>query len=149
MTRLIGIALLALAAAGCGAGVPVPATLGPGNACQSCRMVVVDRHFASQIVSAYEEPRFFDDLGCLSRYLEGQAPLPRGAVVYVADHHTTAWVPAGKALYTRVEGLSAPMGSHFIAHGSSASRDADRDAVGGVPVGLREVFSTGLPGDGR
>ena len=41
--------------------------------CGYCRMIVSDQRFASQIVAPYEEPRFFDDLGCLARYLTGSA----------------------------------------------------------------------------
>lgn len=143
----VGIAGVGIVASACGSGTPRPAALDPGGqACQYCRMVLVDRRFASQIVAAYEEPRFFDDLGCLNNYLKGRPALPDDAVVYVADHGTTAWVPGRQAVYTRVEMLSAPMGSHIIAHENAASRQADREAAAGSPVTLQEVFPAGLPG---
>jgi len=95
---------------------------------------------ASQVVAPYEEPRFFDDLNCLGAFLKATAALPRGAVVYVADHRTREWVRWDEAIYTRVETLSGPMGSHVVAHASSASRDADADAAHGTPVAAREVL---------
>ena len=99
------VAGLCLVAAACRAGgIAPPAVWEPGlHACSFCRMTVVDRRFASQLVVPYEEPRFFDDMGCLSNYLSRQAALPAAAVVYVADHRTGAWIPAHAAVYTRVD----------------------------------------------
>ncbi len=111
-------------------------------------MVVSDQRFASELVAPYEEPRFFDDMGCLAHYLAAST-VPARAQVYVADHRTKAWVPARQAIYTQVEALTAPMGSHIIAHESTASRDADPAAAAGVRVELEAVFAGRLPAGGR
>ena len=127
--------------AACGAGPPPPAMLDAANdACGYCRMVVSDPRFASQVAAPNEEPRFFDDLGCLKHFLDAGAG-PR-VVVYVADHRTKAWVVARNAVYTRVD-ATAPMGSHFIAHASTASRDADPDAATGQPAAVADVLGPG------
>lgn len=135
--------------AACGRSEPPPAVLDTAHEpCRFCRMVISDQRFASQIVAPYEEPRFFDDLGCLGNFLKRTRQLPSGALVYVADHRTRAWVRADRAVYTRVDTLSGPMGSHVIAHQSSASRDADVDAAKGFPASISEVFPSGLPKGG-
>ena len=73
-----------------------------------------------------------------------------GAVVFVADHRTKAWVPADRAVYTRVDTLSAPMGSHIVAHETAASRDADAEAAHGAPMAIADVFpGVQLPGGSR
>lgn len=139
-------ALCLLSAAACRAAAPGPAALDPGHdACGYCRMVVSDQQFASQLVVPYEEPRFFDDMGCLRNYLAATSKLPAQARVYVADHRTKAWIPAEGAVYTQVDGLTAAMGSHIIAHGSAASRDADPDAATGVALDTQAVFGGRLP----
>jgi copper chaperone NosL len=145
--RLPGLlASSALLLAACASAPPSPAALDPGHdACGYCRMVVSDQRFASQVVAPSEEPRFFDDMGCLSRYLSGAAASPARARVYVADHRTKAWVPAERAVYTRVDSLTAPMGSHIVAHESAASRDADPAAAAGVLVDPQTVFAGRLP----
>ena len=121
-----------------------PAPLDVGHAtCGYCRMEVSDPRFASQLVVPAEDPRFFDDLGCLSRYLAEAQDLPPQARVYVADHRTRAWIPAERAVFTRAVALTAAMGSHIIAHESVASRDADPDAVGGTPVDPATVLGRG------
>jgi len=145
--RKLSALLAALAA--CGGGAPEPAALDTRNEqCASCRMAVSDARFASQLVAPGELPRFFDDLGCLADHLRaGKAPA--GALAFVADHRTKAWVRADAAVYTRVPGLATPMGSHVIAHADAASRDADAEARTGMPVTAAELFGpAGPPVDG-
>jgi copper chaperone NosL len=109
-------------------------------------MAVSDPRFAAQLVAPSEEPRFFDDVGCLRDYLAANRSRPAHLVAYVADHRTKAWVSAARAVYARVGGLETPMGSHLIAHADAASRDADPDAKGGVPLSAADVFGASLPG---
>jgi copper chaperone NosL len=139
------LALLTLVACG---GDLQPAPLDTRNEqCAFCRMAVSTAVFASQLVAPGEVPRFFDDLGCLADFLKaGKAPA--GAVAFVADHRTKAWVRADGAVFTRVPGLETPMGSHVIAHADAASRDQDPDARGGTPVALPELFGPAGPPTG-
>jgi len=132
--------LLLLSLVACSGSQPKPAPLDTRNEqCASCRMAVSSAVFASQLVAPGEVPRFFDDLGCLADFVKaGKAPA--GAVAFVADHRTRAWVRADRAVYTRVPGLATPMGSHVIAHADPASRDQDEDARGGAPVAVAELF---------
>jgi copper chaperone NosL len=134
------ITLAALAVA-CSSGPPAPAELDTRNeSCAHCRMAVSDQRFAAQVGAPGELPRFFDDVGCLASWLKDQPTLPKGAVAWVADHRTRAWVVAAEAVYTRVPGLETPMGSHLVAHADAASRDGDEDTRGGTPVTLSELF---------
>ncbi len=144
------LAALALAlAASCSRGPPGPAALDTRtDACAHCRMAVSDARFAAQVVAPREEPRFFDDVGCLRDWLRGGHRPPPRAVAYVADHRTKGWVRAAAATYTRVPALETPMGSHLVAHLDAASRDADAAAAGGTPVPAAEVFAPARPPDG-
>jgi copper chaperone NosL len=136
-----------MATTACSRGLLAPAPLDTRNdPCAECRMTVSAARFASQIVAPGEEPRFFDDLGCLATHVRNRPPLPSGAVVYVADHRTREWVVAASAVFTRVAGLDTPMGSQVVAHASAASRDADPAAAGGEPIDPRVYFSARLPG---
>ena len=148
MRSALALAILSVA---CAAGPPGPAVLDTRNeSCSWCRMAISDARSAAQLVAPLEEPRFFDDIGCLGRYLAGRGAPSRVAVAYVADHRTKAWVHAGAAIYTMVPSLQTPMGSHLTAHVDAASRDADPDAKGGTPRALADVFGPdGPPGDGR
>jgi len=140
-------ALLALVA--CARGAAEPAKLDPRNdACASCRMAVSDARFAAQLAAPGEEPRFFDDIGCLARYLAKKPTLARGVVAFVADHRTREWVRASRAVFTRRDSLETPMASHLVAHAGTPSRDADPAAAGGTPVNATELFGPQGPPDG-
>lgn len=135
--------------AACASGPPGPAPLDTKNeSCAWCRMAVSDARFAGQIAAPSEEPRFFDDVGCLGHFVAGGKARRPGAVAYVADHRTRTWVRADAALYTEVASLATPMGTHLIAHADPASRDADPDAQGGTPRTPAEVFGPGGPPGG-
>jgi len=123
MTRSLAAAALVVLAA-CASGDPRPADVQAGTACSQCRMTVIDGKLASQLVAPGEEPRVFDDLGCLAAYL-GAHPLPDGATIVVADHSTGAWVAAGDAVYSRDPAIATPMNSHLVAHRDDASRASD------------------------
>ena len=138
MSRLtLVVPIIALA---CSRGPPAPSPVDPRNdACASCRMLVSDPRTAAQLVSPGEEPLFFDDLGCLSRYLR-EHPARRGAIAYVADHLTGQWVPASEAVYVLQPAASTPMGSHLLGYGSASSRDSDPAARGGRSMPVRDVL---------
>jgi copper chaperone NosL len=147
--RCSWLVLTAALAAGCHAGPVTVARLDPArDQCGFCRMVVSDQRYASQLVAPYEEPRFFDDMGCLSNYLASAPALRSGTVAYVADHRTRIWVRADQAVYTRVDTITEPMGSHIVAHESAASRAADPDAASGTAIDVQAVFGGRLPPGG-
>ena len=140
----------ALLAAAC-TRLPDPVDVSASDACTFCRMAVSDTHFAAEIVARGEEPRFFDDIGCLAGWLK-DARAPEEAIAFVADHRTAPRVRAGAAVYTKASRLSTPMGSSIIAHADAASRDRDPAATGGQVLTVAEIFGAGpLPGghDGR
>jgi copper chaperone NosL len=134
----------------CTRGPPQPAAVDTRtDSCASCRMAVSDVRFAAQLVAPGEEPKFFDDIGCLRDYLHGARNLRGGSVAFVADHRTRAWHRASVAVFTRRDSLETPMASHLIAHGSAASREADPAAAGGTPVSSGELFGPSGPPDGK
>lgn len=148
--RLVAALVLMLCPCACTRAL-APVEASQSDACTFCRMAMSDTHVAAQIVARGEEPRFFDDIGCLAGWLK-DARAPEGAIAFVADHRTAQWVRAGAAVYTHAPRVSTPMGSSIIAHADAASRDRDPAASGGRPLTVAEIFGAGpLPGgrDGR
>lgn len=144
------IAALTLVLQACTASAPAPAQVDVRHdACAECRMTVSNIRFASQLVAPGEEPRVFDDIGCLAAYLRDHAVLPANTLAYVADHRTGEWVTASSAVFTRAPGIETPMGSHVVAHASAGSRDADARVRGGAAVAAAEFFPRPLPGGDR
>ncbi len=149
MTRTfarLGLLAVAAAAAACGGGPVRPAALDPAHdACRSCRMPVSDPRVAAQLAAPGEEALFFDDIGCLRDFLAG-APAGRpGAVAFVADHRTGAWVPASAARLSRCPAVETPMGSHLLAWSDDASRASDPASAGCASVETSAVFGPAGP----
>jgi copper chaperone NosL len=141
-------ALVVLAAlVACSAPGPAPLDT-KSESCSWCRMAISDRRFAAQLVVSGDDPRFFDDIGCLASYVRSKHDLPGGARAYVADHLTHAWLEAGAAVYTRMPALETPMGSHLLAHADAALRARDADAKDGQLLSAADVFGSALPGGG-
>jgi copper chaperone NosL len=122
----------------CSSAGPRPLEDVRGEGCASCRMIVSDRRMAAQLVTPGEEAMVFDDIGCLRDWLQAH-PAARGAVAFVADHRTGAWLPADRALFVRSTRIRTPMGSQLLAFADAASRDADPAAAGGAAVAAEEV----------
>lgn len=78
-------------------------------------MLISTDRGAAQIVSAVEETRFYDDVGCLAADWPAHSMRAR-AFVRVGN----TWVDAGTAAYTRPVAARTAMGSGFVAF---ASRD--------------------------
>ena len=137
---------IAVLVSGCG-GAPTPADLSPhgGDACAFCRMAVSNARTVGQIAVAGEEPRFFDDLGCLRDYLRNHS-MPEGGRAYVTDHRSGGWVPADRAVYARVSRIETPMGSHLLAWADASSRSQDSSSEGGEPVPADTVLASGAGG---
>ncbi len=141
--------LVLTAGTACRRGTPDPAPLDTTNdTCAFCRMTVSDRRLAAEIVAPDDEPLFFDDLGCLRSYLQDH-PLAHDAAVYVADHRTAEWVPASRAVFSRLAPDSTPMGSGLIAHAGSASREQDADADRSTPVSAERALGRAASAERR
>lgn len=136
--RAAGLALL-VSMAGCADGPLPPATITVGVDCSHCRMAVSDPTLAAQLVAPGEDPRFFDDIGCLVAYLK-EHPAGTGARAYVADHASGSWIVANDALYSRGDRVATPMGSHLIAHADEAAQARDGSARDAARLTARDVF---------
>ena len=139
MSRLLLTSFALSALLACSAASPQPAPLDIGNElCASCRMPVSDASLAAQLVVPGEEPRFFDDIGCLRDYLS-RSPQPRNAACFVADHRTRAWLGRDAAIYVR-SNIATPMGSHLTAYADKGSAAADPAARTGSLLSAPQVF---------
>jgi copper chaperone NosL len=132
-------AISLVAAVACAGAVATPVEIGMGtDACAHCRMTIVSRNTAAEIVAPGEEPRFFDEVGCLRDYL-ARATITPDAVIYVADHRTGAWVDARAAVFAHTA-VSTPMASGLLAYADADSRHADPAARDGTPIDVSAIL---------
>ena len=147
MTKPRNLVLALALALACSESQPPAASLQPGTPCSYCRMTVSSQNVGAQIAASGEDPRFFDDIGCLAAYLR-EHPLTPGAVLYVGDHQTGKWVDARVAVYSRGDAITTPMYSHIVAHVNAAARESDASVKGAKPLTVADVFGATL-GDAR
>jgi hypothetical protein len=82
-------------------------------------MLISTDRGAAQIVSAVEDTRFYDDVGCMAADWPAHATRAR-AFVRVEN----AWVDAGTAAYTRSNSARTAMGSGVLTFASAADARA-------------------------
>ena len=83
------------------------------DTCEQCRMVISDRHFATQIRGGPDHKiHLFDDIGCAIHWLN-QQPWKAEAttLIWVTDYHTGDWLDARRAYY--ISGQLTPMNFGF------------------------------------
>lgn len=82
--------------------------------CAGCRMTVSDLRFAGQLVATGEEPRFFDDIGCMRKYLAKNRE-KAAWTAFVSDYRSKKWIAADAAHFWKCEAIETPMSSHIVA----------------------------------
>ena len=113
-------------ASGCGSRSlePEPVRIDQAH-CAYCDMIISDERNAAQAVSAREDTRFYDDIGCLVRDPSARRP---GARLYARAAGDTAWLPVETAWFALPAGLQTPMGYGLAAYATEAeAKGADRD----------------------
>jgi copper chaperone NosL len=121
---------LALAVA-CAKGKPEPAALHLGEeACAQCRMLISERQYAAQAVSPGGSAVFFDDIGCLLRWMRA-APPAKGRVAFVVDFASGRWIDAPSATYLRSTRVPTPMRSGLVAFASRGPAEAKSAQLAG------------------
>lgn len=87
--------------------------------------MISDLAHAAQAVAPGEEPRFYDDRGCLA---QDAASLPAGARLFVQLDGGTGWIEARDAFFAFPAGARTPMGYGVTAFRTEAgAARADRD----------------------
>lgn len=88
-------------------------------------MLVSELAHAAQAVAPGEEPRFYDDRGCLA---QDAASLPPGARLFVQLDGGTGWIDVDDAYFAFPEGARTPMGYGVTAFGTEQeAAGADRE----------------------
>jgi copper chaperone NosL len=89
-------------------------------------MIVSELTSAAQAVAAGEEPRFYDDRGCLAR---DAATLSAEWHLFVQLDGARGWTPAREAFYAFPEGARTPMGYGVTAFATEAeAKQVDRQS---------------------
>ncbi len=67
-----------------------------------CAMTIETRHHACEVIAPDGRTWFFDDPGCMIKWLEGK-PFQKEATIWVHAEDTDRWIDGKKAWYTRTD----------------------------------------------
>lgn len=91
------------------------------DACQHCKMTIVDKRFAAEILTKKGKAFKFDDVKCLTTYAK-DAKMPDGDMnVFVADYNNPGggFLDASTASYLHSDAYKSPMNGNMAAFSST------------------------------
>lgn len=91
-----------------------------GELCTHCKMTIMDRRFAAEIITSKGKAIKFDDLGCLLSWVKSENFKDPDAMIFVADynHPGQQFLNAYKAIFIHIDALNSPMNGNFAATAS-------------------------------
>lgn len=90
------------------------------EACTHCRMTIMDKRFAAEIITSKGKAFKFDDFGCLLTWVKEQNFHDRSALIFVAEFNKPggAFLDAHQAVFIHSEELRSPMNGNLAAMAS-------------------------------
>lgn len=133
--RMLVLMIASLSMAGCTAQARSPEPVPVDRVeCAQCRMLVSSDAGSGEIVSAREETRFYDDVGCLIAdwsHRAGRDPAFASASTPFVRVLGGGWADARRAWFGRPAGARTAMASGLVAFATEADARA-ADPSGGV-----------------
>ncbi|WP_165917132.1 nitrous oxide reductase accessory protein NosL [Flaviaesturariibacter aridisoli] len=120
---LAACVLVAAALSACSSG-PKPFVAGR-DACDDCRMTIVDTHYGAELITRKGRLYKFDDLHCLARFRKSNPDAAKDAQLYFADYTSGNLLPAAAAWSLTDSFYKTPMNSHSVSFASRAAALAE------------------------
>jgi len=141
ITGLVSAAVVMLAS--CTSG-PEPIIYGK-DACDHCRMTIMDPKFGAELVTAKGKIFKYDDVNCMVNHAKGLPDGMSGATyLLIADMARPATlIPVQSAFFLRSDEIRSPMGSRVVAFSSAEVRDSLLSAIGGTVLdwnGVKAIY---------
>jgi len=128
----------------CTGGKPQPVELAiDEEVCSLCRMAVSERYYAAEIVTKEGSVDYFDDIGCLVRFLRDNTFEDAG--IYVIDNAGGEWLDAQSAHFVHSEDLPTPMNYGIVAYGDADMASAAAARLNGHRLNWENLLKENLP----
>jgi len=104
------------------------------DACAHCKMTIMDRRFAAEIITSKGKVFKFDATECMADFLKGNPEIAanKKSIFLVCDfNHPGQFVDARKSFFLNDNSVSSPMGgnlSAFLSEGSAEAIKKDKSA---------------------
>jgi copper chaperone NosL len=132
-TPLLVIAACALLSASCAAtAADHPEIVVDQTACSHCGMLVSEPAYAAAYRAPGQEPRVFDDIGCMLDALRQETASSLN--VWVQDAAGGGWVDADRAVFVGSSRVQTPMHGGVLAYADAAAAAAASAAHDGALI---------------
>jgi copper chaperone NosL len=100
--------------------------------CAHCRMTIMDKRFAAELLTGKGKAIKFDDISCLKKYLTANSFIDNKSKYFVADYKNPEgeFLDAGSAVYLHHESLKSPMNGNYAAFKSEEEARSLKDSLG-------------------
>lgn len=87
------------------------------DACMHCRMTIIDKRFAAEILTSKGRAYKFDDMGCLLKYMSENNLQNSDSRIFIANYNnpSASFLDAYTAFYIHNEALKTPMNGNYAA----------------------------------
>lgn len=106
------------------------------DACTHCRMTIMDKRFAAEIVTAKGKVFKFDAAECMADFLKEKPEIAANeeSIFLVSDfNHPGRFVDARKSFFLKDNSLSSPMGGNLAAFTSeNSAKSIQKDKSGRI-----------------
>ena len=135
------IVALALLSSACGAQAMGPPEIAVDRtACSHCGMYVSEPIYAAAYQVGDNDPRVFDDIGCMLDAVARETASP--ITIWLQDAAGSGWIDAENAFVVASSRIRTPMNGGFLAYADAAAAQQAAAADGGrVLTSLQEVKS--------
>ncbi|HET6990784.1 MAG TPA: nitrous oxide reductase accessory protein NosL, partial [Bacteroidia bacterium] len=112
------------------------------DACDHCKMTVIDKKFGGEIVTSKGKIYRFDDAQCLIDYLKsGEIEKGNQATIYLLDYSGDgSFITSDKAFLLKSDALHTPMNGNIAAFKDETSRQKVISTLQGTPVIWSELI---------
>lgn len=140
LSMLLAAPLLAFLVVACSSRAPEPVEIAlDEEACHQCRMAISQREFAAEIVTLAGSVYYFDDIGCMGRWISDNQ-LPETAGLFVTDYDTRSWLDARMVFYVRSNKLPTPMQYGLAAFETRAKAETAAKRLDGEVLAWQQVL---------
>jgi len=146
-SKLVVIVAFALLAAACSAkAMGAPDIIVDRTVCSHCNMLISELTYAAAYQVDGNDPRVFDDIGCMLDGLRGEGASPIN--VWVQNAAGGGWLDAGDAIFVASPNVRTPMGGGILAYADANEAAKAATAHRGSVLKTFEDLMT-LRGDAR
>ena len=130
----LAIVVFALTATACSArAMGPPEIVVDRTSCSHCGMFVSEPVYASAYQAPGNDPRVFDDIGCMLEALRRETASP--ITVWLQDAAGAGWIDADQAIVVSAPRLRTPMSGGWLAYADAATAEKAAVAHEGTIVG--------------